>query len=234
MNWRRGLVLAGIHLAVAVPLMLSLEARDSESLRRRQEANAEASREAAARPQAPTPAPTEADSTENDSAQTVRFDPDPCSMTAHYPAQVTVEASAGYPAVIVTGWRMYCSPSWSLSRRWASERLWIPTSADEAAANTARRRVDKWFVVVLVVQWLLIGGFPLTQAKDWWAEPGAVITVCTVIGGAIALIPAIDGAALLPALIALLAWFWWFGLLVWGVLRAGWRLVVRRRLHPVV
>ncbi len=70
------------------------------------------------------------------------------------------------------------------------------------------------------------------QAKDWWAEPGAVITACTVIWGAIALIHAIDGAALLPALIALLAWVWWIGLLVWRILRGGWRLVVRGRLQP--
>jgi hypothetical protein len=34
MNWRRGVLLAGINLLVAVPLILSTEARDAAYLRR--------------------------------------------------------------------------------------------------------------------------------------------------------------------------------------------------------
>jgi hypothetical protein len=225
MNWRRGLLLAGIHLAVAIALILSLEAKDAEALRLREQANVEADREAAARTQMPTPTPSYADSAQPNSGEMFRFDPDPCSMMVHYPAQVTVEVSAAYPAVAVTGWRMYCAASWSLSKRLGSEPFWLPTTADEAAADRARRKVDKWFVVVLVLQWFLIGGFPLLRPKAWWAEPGAFITVCTVIGGAFALIPALYGLALLAALVALVAWFWWFGLLVWRLTQGAWRLI---------
>ena len=49
MNWRRGLLLAGIHLVVAGTLIVWMEARDAQFLRDSQESTAEAAREAASR-----------------------------------------------------------------------------------------------------------------------------------------------------------------------------------------
>jgi hypothetical protein len=220
MNWRRGLMFAGIHLAIAVPLILSLEARDRRILREREQAQAEAAGEAAARPAEPASA-----TVQSESGGTVRFDPDPCSMTVRYPASVLVGTSAAYLSVALTGWRLYCAPSWSLSQRLRAETFWVSTIEDQANVNAARRRVDRWFVVALVLQWFLMGSFPLLRPRAWWGEPGAQITACTVVGGLIALVPAIEGASVLTVFIALVAWFWWFGLLVWRLVAGGWRMV---------
>jgi hypothetical protein len=68
-----------------------------------------------------------------------------------------------------------------------------------------------------------MGAFPLARSRRWWADPGAFITACAVLAGAIALIPAIDGIARLPALIALLTWILWFGFLIGKALQFLWK-----------
>jgi hypothetical protein len=92
----------------------------------------------------------------------------------------------------------------------------------------AMRRVDVALCILIVVQWLIIGSLPLIQPRRWWAEPGAFITTCTAIAACIALVPAIDGVARLPALIALFVWLLWFGLLAWKFLRFAWQSTVAR------
>jgi hypothetical protein len=34
-------------------------------------------------------------------------------------------------------------------------------------------------------------------------------------------------AVAFPSLFAVLAWYWWFGLLIWRVLQGSWRLIRR-------
>ncbi|MGA2850301.1 MAG: hypothetical protein ABSE46_15000 [Terracidiphilus sp.] len=95
----------------------------------------------------------------------------------------------------------------------------------------AQRRIDAGFGFLIALQWFLLGAFPLVRHphwRRWWGEPGTFITVCAVLGGLLALIPGVDTIARLPALVAMLAWFWWLGLLAWTLVRAAWRLVVRR------
>jgi len=58
MNLRRGLLLAGINLAVAVPMILMMEARDQEYALTQEEIMAKAAREdAPGPPETPTPEP---------------------------------------------------------------------------------------------------------------------------------------------------------------------------------
>src|SRR5215469_2946442 len=226
MNWRRGLLMAGIHLAVAVPLILSLEASDARMLQIREEANAEATRESAVSPS--QSAQPNSDQQGSLAGETVAFDLDPCSMTTRYPAQALVEQSATFPTLFFTGWRVYCAPDWSMAGRMNAGRWRGPTISDEAAANSAKRQADLAFVLVVAFQWFLVGSFPLIRLKAWWREPGAFITACTVIGGILALVKLTGNFASLLPVIVYFAWLSWFGLVAWKLLRSGWRLIARK------
>jgi hypothetical protein len=225
MNWRRGLLLAGIHLVAAAPLILMLEARDAKELRDGKEP------EAMAQAAADWAAITEKEShsglhAAHQEGETVSFD---CGgLWAHYPAQEAVVRLDNSPAAALTGWRYECRAKWTLSAM--LEGPIDPGSANEKLA--AQRKIDAVFCVVIAIQWLLVGAFPLKPFQKTWGEPGILITAFTVIAACLALIPSLGDAALLPASLAGLAWFWWFALLVWAALRFGWRRITGLyRLH---
>ena len=202
MNWRRGLLLAGIHLAVAVPLILSLEARDAKLLR---------NRHVSISPPAQTSPPAVKD------GETVTFSSR--GMWVHYPPQNYIVQIANIPAFILTGWRMECPAPWSLSGRLEAD--WQHRTVE------SQRQVDIGLVILIAMQWFLVGGFPLRKPLRWWQEPGAFITLVTVASGLLVLIPNIDSLAYTPMLLAWVVWLWWFGLLIWKTLRYGWRLAKR-------
>ena len=220
MTWRRGLLLAGINVAVAIPLIVSLESKDAGSLRIREKETAQAELEVTTRPSGPaTLGPT--GPTESSAEQSVSFNS--CSMWVHYPVQAVVEQAATYPSLVFTGWRMACPPKWSFASKMHADVEWVPTLASEAALNVALRRVDRIFLVVLLVQWLLVGSFPLVHPRKWWAEPGALITLCNVVAAGLALFSATEGLAQLPALVAMITWILWFGLLLWKPAHHAWQ-----------
>ena len=95
-----------------------------------------------------------------------------------------------------------------------------------------QRKIDAGLCLIIVMQWFLMGGFPLVRTQKWWADPASFITACAVLAAAIALIPVVDGFARLPALIAMLALLWWFGLLVWKTLQFGWKMTTAWRVPP--
>jgi len=75
-----------------------------------------------------------------------------------------------------------------------------------------------------------VGGYPLVRPRRWWLEPGAFITACTLPAALASLLippawdlrfPIVDGIAMVPAVVAMLAWLWWFGLLIWKAIRFG-------------
>jgi hypothetical protein len=197
-----------------------MEARDAQFVRDREENVAAAAREAAARPTAelnPAPEPVNAEQ----EGETVSFDP--CMMWGHYPVKQVVVQSIDFPALVLTGWRMVCPAHWSLSGMLHAGGWEAPTPSSMAA----QRRVDWCLCFLIFFQWILVGGLPLTQSRHLWAEPGAFISVCAVLAFGLVAIPVVDEVAQLPSCMAGLAWFWWFGLLVWKGARAGWRLVWR-------
>jgi hypothetical protein len=220
MNWRRGLLLAVINLVAAVPLILMLDARDEQSLRENEWNAAVAARESAAREAAREPAreaqsPSSAEPAGEE--QTVFFNP--CEMWVHYPVQVRVVLNGNPLASELTGWRLVCPEKWMLSGMLLgpTERAWT------ASTMPAHRQVDAGLCLLILVQWLLVGAFPLRKPRRWWAEPGMFITSCTVVAVCFALIPPVDEVAHFPVFLAGCAWFWWFGLLAWKLLRLGWR-----------
>jgi hypothetical protein len=221
MNWRRGLLLAGIHLALAVPLILMMEARNAEFLRDRSEGAAQAQREDASK----TPAPAEQAPNQEDSAQeSVTFTLDPCTMWVNYPPQDYVVQFANLPAFVLTQWRVPCPSPWSLSGILGAGSTWPQTPLSLAW----QKQVDLGLALLVAIQWFFIGGFPLIRPRQWWWEPGAFITLCAVVAFVLVLIPGLGALSRLPMLFALPAWVFWFCLLVWKGLRLGWRVVARR------
>jgi hypothetical protein len=222
MNWRRGLLLAAINLAVAIPMILMMEARDLEYALTAEEIMAKAAIKDPPRPpESSTPEPHLA--SPEQSEETVSFDP--CGMWVHYPAQVVVLQGADMPSIALAGWNVDCPAHWSLSGRLRGKMTWPPTPL----WIETQRKIDVGLCLFVALQWFLIGAFPLGRTQKWWADPGSFITVCAVLAGAIAMIPVVHSVARLPALIAMLAWLWWFGLLAWKALQLGWRMATSWR-----
>lgn len=199
-------------------MILMMEARDQKSALTREEIMAEG---APRPPEFPWPKPAPANPEQ--AGETVTFNS--CGMWGHYPAQVDVLQAVDMPSLELAGWDDDCPPHWSLAGRLRGNLTWPPTPL----WMETQRKIDVGLCVFIAIQWFLVGGFPLVRTQKWWADPGSFITACAVMAGAIALIPVIDGLARLPALIAMLAWLWWFGLLVWKTLQFGWRMTTAWR-----
>jgi hypothetical protein len=204
MNWRRGLLLAGIHLTVAGTLLVWVESGywryiRSEPIRNR---------------------PAEIETTGPDGEETISFNP--CDEGGGWygtPPQAMISGLANLPVMLLTGWHTPCSFTISPLDSVIEKRF--------HRTRTAEIVILTILCALVAVQWFLVGGFPLIQPRRWWWEPGAFITLCTLAAFAIVLIHGIAPVAKLPTYFAGLAWLWWFGLLVWKASRAGWRQVSR-------
>ena len=198
MNWRRGLVLAGIHLAMVVPTLVREEARFWQYTN------------------------TEVSSRISPHVERVLFqegqalDLDPCHWhDIGFSRSTEVEGFANLPTALLTGWHDSCLTKTSLGkvvRRFVGRR------------NHAAEIADCICLALLVfIQWFLIGAFPLVRPKSWWLEPGAFITITACVGVAIALLPSVSSLARIPALLAGLAWLWYFALLLWIPVHHAWQ-----------
>ena len=149
------------------------------------------------------------------------------------PPQSYIVLSANIPAMLVTGGHVACRYQSRLDR--------LIQSRMRRGSRRSELMICGILCVLIAVQWVLIGGFPLFKPKRWWLEPGAFITVCT---GLCANLLCLDGligltrsrisdgglivgygvyeALTLPAM---LMWVVWFGSLVWRMGGAGWRLI---------
>ena len=212
MNWRRGLLLAGINLIAAVPLIVSVELRDAAYVRDYYVPRNSAAEIPAAVP-SPTPEP-------KDEGVSINF----CNVTDEFSLQEQIVIGGNEPAFALTGWRRFCPARWQLSGILHTDGLAPPTPSSMAV----QRKVDIGLFLSIALQWILVGGFPLRRPQKPWREPGMFITICAVLSGALVFIPAVAELARLPALFAAFAWFWWFGLLMWKCIRSGWRWTARR------
>jgi len=201
-----------------------MEAKDQKYALTQEEIMAKADRRDPPRPPEPSASgPTQA--SPERAEETVGFAP--CAMWANYPIQVVVVQAADIPSLVLAGWRDDCPSYWSLAGRLRGKMTWPPTPL----WMETQRKIDAGLGLFIAVQWFLMGGFPLVRTQKWWADPGAFITACAVLAGGIALTPVIDGFARLPASLAMLAWLWWFGLLVWRTLQFGWKKTTAWRVH---
>jgi hypothetical protein len=205
MNWRRGLLLAGIHLGVAGSLLAWQESEYWHYLKSDQVG--------------PSPARLELAAFQEE--QAINFNPcaDDGVWDSEMSPQGRISEVANLPVALLTGWHEPCrSPGFLDSM---------------VRMRFHRTRGSEILILVILcalvaVEWLLVGGFPLIRPRRRWREPGAFITLCTLLGTALAAIPYLAHLSLIPAMVTACVWFWWFGLLIWTTFRAGRRLVARR------
>jgi len=212
MNWKRGLLLAGINFVVAFPVVLSIQARTEKHARHHQRIE-----NPPRQPQSSAP-----------DERTVDFSLDPCEGVVEYPPPVVVVRLSNLPATVLTGWALLCPPPWSLSARLGFSHFGAPALADVPRIKA----VDTLFLTLIPIQWFLIGAFPLVRPKWWFAEPGMFITLCTGLGAALALFPSLESLPDGPAALAGIMWLLWFGWLIWRTVRFLWRSTVRLLPRP--
>ena len=217
MNWRRGVVLAAIHLTVAAVVILRTEADYWPNIR-------------SERVRVPVVIPPSATAEEAESANFFPCDEGGIIDRAFAPREM-IASAANMPAALLVGWHQPCAQ---------------PSALDNLVEKRygRTRRAE---VLILAIQcaafglwWFVVGGFPLVRPRRWWLEPGAFITACTIpvalasllIPDGFALrVPIVHPAAMIPVLILMLAWLWWFGLLIWKTVRFGLRSFVSSRRH---
>jgi len=206
MNWRRGFLLAGIHLAVAGTLIVWQESRNWSDLRCQTSSPRTATLRLAAW---------------QEEAPAIEFDP--CKMWESVPPQREIVGLGELPAAVVSGWLDECPASWTLAGR-------LRAGSGRKTGHT-ELRVLAGLCGLIALQWSLVGGFPLIHPRRWWWEPGAFITLWTLVAFVIVLIPGIRDFASWIMLFALIGWLYWFVLLIWMSGRACWRLVLHRLGH---
>jgi hypothetical protein len=195
-QWRRGLVLAGVHLAICVPLIVWEEASRWDWVRSQENLPPlELAR--------PVPPPPPDAVKPVDEVEAVWFSP--CGMWQHIPWQGRVIVFGELPAAAFSQWGEPCPPIWSLAGL-----------VGVGWPNRDSRRKEIEFSIgmcsLIALQWILVGGFPLIRPRRWFWEPGALITICTCTG--------------ILASFAPLIWLLWLVLLVWRLLQGGYRGVV--------
>jgi hypothetical protein len=115
-------LLAGINLAVAMPLILWAESMDAAFMRDREHYAPKA---------AAVDGPT-AVSEEGSNAQAEGVSIDPCQMIVDFSTQERVLIGANFPALALTEWRSLCPAHWTLAGMlhaggWAPHpHRWLP------------------------------------------------------------------------------------------------------------
>jgi hypothetical protein len=202
MNWRRGLLLAGIHFLLGT-LLVSWHEWHSWSREQGEQIRSAGFMREAAWQESPT----------------VKFDP--CNGgfvdSAVGPEERIVQFT-NLPAWTVVGWDLPCPAHWTLAG--LLQRMQYSRPAPRQGFV-----LPACLCVLIPVQWLLVGGFPFVQTRRWPCEPGALITVCSAMACVVVLFSWIDGyrnvgwVAQFPMLVVPFAWLWWLIVLFWKSLR---------------
>jgi hypothetical protein len=197
MQWRRGLLLAGIHVVVAAAMFVQVESAAWPMIK----ANTE--RNTALRPPAP---PEEG---------TVAFYPCDGTWLLLTPPEEKIVGFANLPVALLTGWHQPCT-SYSGLTAIVESQLGTSTCASEITISII-------LCVLVFIQWFMVGGFPIVRPRRWWLEPATLITICTLVSIFLVVVPVIREFSIAPMAVALLAWLYWFVMWVWNTFRFGWR-----------
>jgi hypothetical protein len=186
MRWHRGLVIALIQLAMAVPLILHEDARVWQYL--------------SSHDHAATPSPTATPQV----GEAVPFAPVCYTPSAE---DLLLEA-VNLPAALVSGWHRPTPLAFTPAA--------IAQSIFGRGSRMAELGATAAFVVLLFLQWLIVGAVPTPRWERGLLEPATVIAVCAAVGiGGFALNygshPAIGNALFGAAVIVIMAeWLLWF------------------------
>jgi hypothetical protein len=205
MHVRRGLIFVAIHLAIAIPIVLSLEEAESVAISEHY------------RPEAkPMFANQENEST---------FTLDPCTgFIDGYNGKQGVLVLANPVAVVPTGWREPCPPRWTAAGALGLKWGWANTHAD----LSAQRKLDLLFISLIALQWFLIGSFSLRPSARILVQPEWFITIASAIAAAIVWIQPIQEFSRLPALLAFCGWLYFAGLILWRIFKSLGRFFASR------
>lgn len=217
MNWARGLKFAGIHVAIAIPLIASQEIPRWETEKIHSQTH-RISIVLAAYQEEPS---------------TVDFTP-MCEEWRSQSWEEKLLAASETPALILSGWNSDCPAAWTISGM---------LGIDLRHRSVAQRLFSSLGLCCLVtVQWLLLGGLPLVEPRRWWLEPGAANTALTIVaiplsmmGDAIASnVVELTSAAIAFGILAFIAlililftWLEWLSLIAWRLVLSGWRAASR-------
>jgi hypothetical protein len=214
MQWRRGIVFAAIHLAVGLAVVAQIEADEMTGLRSMHAAEPEL-----------VESPKAAAVSSGRAVDGAAFF-DLCGMLDLFSPSETVLNFANPAPFLITGWRNPCAPAWSVSGMLVGADWPKPSFAQ----FEKERKVDAIFLLVVALQWLLIGGFPLRPHRGLWRDPATHVTACTVAAGVLSFVPNVESLSTAPMLYALAAWVWWFAFFVAKLFRSmlgfakNWRL----------
>lgn len=217
MNWRRGLLLAGIHFVLTGSLLAWEESGYWRYIKSEQ--------------LGPSPVRMELAAFQEEE-QTISFNPcaDDGSWWREMSPQEKISGMENLPVALITGWHQPCSSPDLLDS--TVERFLSSINKTRFHRTRGSEILILAVLSVLVaVQWMFVGGYPLIQPRRWWLEPGAFITICTLVATALVPIPHVAHFYVVPSTMAGCAWLWWFGLLVWKTLRFGWRMTAAWRVH---
>jgi len=220
MKWRRGLVLAGVHFVLAVPLVVSIVIPRYSSEKMHSQNSHFSLRLTAYQ----------------EEGQTVGFVPS-CEEWRSQAWQEKILVSSELPAAVLSGWNSGCPAGWTFAGMIGID-IQHHTREKELISSTA-------FCLLIAFQWLMLGASPLVQPQRWWLEPGACNTVSTLIvvlllaiGEALAAIGIGVGLvaagiiAFLLLLLILFTWLVWLALLLWKTIKAAWKLATSTRRTP--
>ena len=149
-------------------------------------------------------------------------------MTDVYSPHEEMILTANPIAAVITEWRDPCPPRWTVSGMLIST-VWTPPTP---ASFAKQQIVDAIFLLLVSIQWLLIGGFPLRPHLGLRRDPAFFVTAFTVAAAALSLIPQIGSFATIPSLFAFIAWLYWLALLAWKLLRSAIKWVSGMRTAP--
>ena len=208
-------MLAAIHLTVAAVVIVRTEADYWPNIR-------------SERVRVPVVIPPSATAEEAAFANFFPCDEGGIIDRAFAPREMVISA-ANMPVVLLVGWHEPCAQPSTLDN--VVEKRYGRTRRAEVLILTIQ-------CAAFVVWWLIVGGFPLVRPRRWWLEPGAFVTACTIPVALASLlipdgfafrVPILHPAAMIPAVIAMVAWLWWFGLLIWKTFRSAFRSFVGSR-----
>ena len=204
MNWRRGLLLAGINLAIVIPAFVWQEAQFWPWT------NTDISGRLGARVEHAV------------FQEEMTVDLDPCHWFDIGSSRLEeVAGFANLPAALLTGWHEACLTRSALGR--------VIRKVIGARNHLAEIADCICLTALVLIQWILVGGIPLVRPKRWWLEPGAFITTAAIIGASRTLIPRMFELARIPAVSAGIGWLWWLGLVFWKIGRLAWQSTLGRQ-----
>src|ERR1700749_387824 len=200
MHLRRGLIFSAIHLAIAIPIILSLEVSNSIAVSEHHRSEYKLT------------------SVSQEKEETITFDPCTAFIDG-FTGKQEIVLIANPLAFIPTGWSQTCPPHWTAAGALSLKSGFVFSPAD----ITAQRKLDFLFISLIALQWFLVGGFPLRPSARILAQPEWSITIASAIAAAIVWIQPIQEFSHLPALLAFCGWLYFAGLILWRILKRIYR-----------